>query len=143
MSNINAAIGRVQLSKFEFLASKRKELATEYVKKLQRIDNVFPIIQNFEDLVPHIFVVKIPKLRNRNGLRAKLLNEFDIQTGVHYQPNHKLAYFKENSVQPKLPNLEQIYPTILTLPLHPNLEIMDVGKVVYALEKSLPEFSHN
>jgi dTDP-4-amino-4,6-dideoxygalactose transaminase len=46
-----------------------------------------------------------------------------VQTGIHFQSNHLLSLYKNNST---LINIEETYPKLLSLPLHPNLEAKDV-----------------
>jgi len=39
-----------------------------------------------------------------------------IQTGYHYFPNHLLTFFKKKGEE--LPEIENIFPSLLTLPTH-------------------------
>jgi dTDP-4-amino-4,6-dideoxygalactose transaminase len=120
MSNIMAAIGIEQLKRFSTFQEKRKELATLYQEQLNGLNGVELLEINYNDITPHIFVIKI-----KNGRRDTLkigLENCGIQTGVHYKPNHLLGYYSDNA----LPITENIYKELLTIPLHPDLTKNDV-----------------
>jgi dTDP-4-amino-4,6-dideoxygalactose transaminase len=126
MSDIFAAIGIVQLRKLEINSKKRQDLFNRYLLNLKNNSQVALFEWDTSTgMVPHIFVLRIPGLRNRDDLRLKLEN-LGIPTGVHYKPNHLLNFYKEKY---RLPATESVYPEILTLPLHTRLEIKDVDKI--------------
>ena len=87
---------------------------------------IHPISKDFEATVPHIYVVRIEGLTNREVLQEKLL-EKGIQTGIHYNPIHKMSMYNSRI---KLPNTENITSQIVTLPTHPNLTRDDVSLIV-------------
>ena len=76
---------------------------------------------NFDEVVPHIYIIQVSN-NERDKLR-EYLDIFQIQTGIHYKPNHLLTYYKGSS---KLNHTEKVYNEILTLPLHPELNISDI-----------------
>jgi len=123
MSNIMAAIGIEQLKKFPKMASRRQELAKKYDSLLARNKYITVIPHNYDEVVPHIYVIRIESMDFRDSLRGELL-KFGIQTGVHWQPNHQLEFYA--GYQVALPTTEKVYPHLLTLPLHPDLSIEDV-----------------
>ena len=59
MSNIMAAIGMEQLKKFPKIAKKRQNLAKYYDHKFFNIREVVSLPRNYDEVVPHIYVVKI------------------------------------------------------------------------------------
>ena len=77
------------------LKAKRQLLANRYDENLKDNKLIITINHDYTLVVPHIYVVKIPKLKNRNTLREALL-EFGIETGVHWKPNHLLSMYKKN-----------------------------------------------
>jgi dTDP-4-amino-4,6-dideoxygalactose transaminase len=134
MSDIMAAIGRVQLRRFETeFRPKRVALASLYREKLAGHDKVRLFEADLGPVVPHIMPVRIPaELRDR---ARKILLDKGIQTGIHYKPNHLLARYGGGSVS--LPVTERIYPELLTLPLHADLSPADVETVVSTLVGAL------
>jgi dTDP-4-amino-4,6-dideoxygalactose transaminase len=111
MSNIMAAIGMVQIERIDDFRLKRQNIAMEYIDKLKDISEISFLNIDFNETLPHIFVLKTTK---RDNLRNFLL-EHNIECGVHYKPNHLLSkYYIDYS----LPTTERIYEQILTLPCH-------------------------
>jgi len=136
MSNIMAAIGIVQLERFPELSEKRRTLARHYDRRLKSNSNVSPLPHDYDHVVPHIYVIRIKGLRDRVDLRSRLANQ-GIQTGIHYQPNHWLEYYKVGDQPSPLPVVDSLYAELLSLPLHPDLDIQDVDLVCDALNTQL------
>jgi len=136
MSNIMAAIGIEQLKRFPEFAAKRQKLAKRYQENLSKTDSIELLEQDFDFIVPHIFVIKL-KSGNRDGVRKNML-EKGIETGFHYQPNHLLTFYNPDGSY-TLPITEQIFPRLLTLPLHPDLEELDVDYICSQLLEILSQ----
>ena len=113
MSDIMAAIGRVQLKKFRKFSKKRKEIAKYYYSKLINCEKVNLLDINYDLITPHIFVI-ILRDNMRDRIRSQLA-ELGVETGIHWKPCHHLSKYKANY---KLKNIEKIYKNILTLPCH-------------------------
>jgi len=111
MSNIMAAIGIVQLDRLESFKMKRQNIAKKYVEAFKDIREIQALDFNFDEVLPHIFVIKCER---RNELREYLI-ENNIECGIHYKPNHLLSKYKTND---SLAVTEKIYNEILTLPCH-------------------------
>jgi dTDP-4-amino-4,6-dideoxygalactose transaminase len=135
MSNIMAAIGLEQLKRISQMSSTRKLLARRYDTLLTNHDRIKTLPHDYEFVVPHIYVVSIQGLVDRKVLQSQLL-EYGIQSGIHYQPNHVLSYFRESSTLP-MPMTEAIFPGLLSLPLHADLSESDVDFVCQQLQKIL------
>ena len=125
MSNIMAAVGRVQLSRLDGeFAPKRRMLAELYRDRLSALSGVALLTQESDAwIVPHIFPVRI--LNGRQHAVIDGLEALGIPTGQHYKPNHLLTLFKAGP----LPVCEQLHGELLTLPLHPMLERTDIEAV--------------
>ena len=89
-------------------------------------------------MVPHIYVLRINNLVDRDSLKEDLLKR-GIQIGIHYKPNHKLKYFKtiEKST---LPVTEKVYSQVISLPIHPDLDVNDIEYVSKTLISILPKY---
>jgi len=126
MSNIFAAIGRVQLRRLlpEF-APARVAFAKRYRERLAGVAGVRLLATDLDAVIPHIQPVLIDRGR-RDAVRAAL-EAAGIQTGVHYKPNHLLTRF--GGGQPRLPVTERVYEELLSVPLHPGLSAEDVDRV--------------
>ena len=119
MSNIMAAIGIVQLSRIDEFREKRQSIVKIYIQELKNINEIEFLDFNYNEILPHIFVIKVKK---RDNLREYLL-ENNIECGVHYKPNHLLSKYKVNN---NLPITEKVYEEILTLPCHYDLSDQEI-----------------
>jgi dTDP-4-amino-4,6-dideoxygalactose transaminase len=127
MSNIFAAIGRIQLQKLDSeFAPIRKLLFERYRQLLHEKKNIkLQQIAAGVDIIPHIMPVRI-----LNGKRDGLKNELEtngVPTGIHYKPNHLLSYY--GGGETSLPVTEKIYNELLTLPLHPEISVQEVENI--------------
>ena len=135
MSDIMAAIGISQLNKFYKFAKIRKKIAKIYDQEFLSVHNVKTFKRDYDQIVPHIYVIRVPGLKNRKKLRDYLL-ENGIQTGIHYNLNHTLSFFKKFN-QERLEQSEKIFNEILTLPLHTDITERDVKFVVNSIKEFL------
>ena len=135
MSNIMAAIGRVQLGRLEaeFIPA-RRELAALYEERLSGVPGLALLTTDPQDfVVRHIMPARI--LDGRKDAVKEALAAKDIPTGVHYKPNHLLSAFGGAGIS--LPVTEQLYAELVTLPMHPGLSVKDVEDVCAALTSAL------
>lgn len=131
MSNVMAAIGIEQFKRKDFFFKQRRLLAKKYDTIFKGSRKVLTLDRDYDSIVPHIYVVILPFMSDREHIQTRLL-ELGIQTGIHYFPSHKLSFFK-NQTQELLPVTDKIFPSMLTLPLHPDLKIEDVEYVANTL----------
>ncbi|HEY41118.1 MAG TPA: DegT/DnrJ/EryC1/StrS family aminotransferase [Dehalococcoidia bacterium] len=126
MSNINAAIGLAQLAKLDRFIARRKEICRRYNESFR----CHPLIQclniDYDSVAPHIYVIRVKD--GRRDYLVDYLKERDIETGINYIPNHLHAFYRQP--QRDLPQTEQAYQEILTLPLHCGLTDEDVSQVI-------------
>ena len=141
MSNIMAAIGIEQLKKFNKFAVRRKQIATAYDKLLSSNQNIRLLNRDYKNVVPHIYVIRIKGLNDRDGLREAMYSE-GVEIGVHYIPNHFLNYFKSDK-KITLPVTEKVYQEIVSLPIHPDVNNDDIGYVISTLKKLVPFYTDN
>jgi len=131
MSNIMAAIGIEQLKRFPNLSKLRRDLARKYDELFA--DSVLQLLHHdYNEVVPHIYVVRLPKEIDREYV-AKKLAEQGIQTGLHYQPNHWLTLYQKN--QENINTVDTVFPTVISLPLHPDMKTSDVEFIAESLKE--------
>lgn len=127
MSNIFAAIGLCQLERFETeFKPKRQNLARRYNELLKNIAQISLFHDNYIETVPHIFPIRI--LNGQRDELKRFLLEKNIESGIHYHPNHLLTYFSYGEAS--LPITEKIFSELLTLPLHPEITELDQFYIV-------------
>jgi dTDP-4-amino-4,6-dideoxygalactose transaminase len=140
MSDLNAAIGRVQLTRLESeFAPRRVALAKRYRAALAGLPGVRTLPLDYGDVVPHIYPIYL-----EDGLRDEVrqtLTDAGIETGIHYKPNHLLSKF--GGATETLPVAERLYREMLTLPLHPQVTDEQQDAVVAVVRKLAIEHSRN
>ena len=133
MSNLFGAIGIEQLKKFSIFKKQRQSLSKRYDKYLKDLPGLILFGFNYNYVVPHIYPIRVLNGK-RDQLRKFLLKE-NIQSGVHYYPNHFLSMYNNPSIS--LPITEKIYNELLSLPLHPDVEIEDQDRVLNLIKEFL------
>ncbi len=135
MSNIMAAIGRVQLGRLDGeFGPKRRELADLYRERLSGVPGVVLLLEDPDAwIIPHIFPVRI--VNGRRNVVLEALEGAGIPTGQHYKPNHLLSLY--GGGRQSLPVSEKLHEEILTLPLHPGLSRDDVELVCRSIVSAL------
>ena len=88
--------------------------------------------------MPHIYPIRVIGLKNRDNL-ISFFKKYNIEVGYHYKPNHLLKFYKKNK-KVFLPNTEKIFPELLTLPLHPDLQVKEVKLICNIFRKNIHNF---
>ena len=136
MSNLFAAIGRVQLRRFpgEF-APQRVALARRYRGRLAALRGVRLFELDLDEVVPHMQPLLVTNGR-RDQVMAALAAQ-GVAAGLHYKPNHLLSFF--GGGRESLPVTERLYRELISLPLHPGLSLSDVDQVCDIIERNIFE----
>jgi len=129
MSNINAAIGLAQLRKVDTFIARRREICKRYDAALRDLPMVQPLRINYEEVAPHIYVVRVQD--GRRDALMQYLKDRDIESGINYIPNHLHSYYKREGLC--LPVTERAYGEIVTLPLHCALSDSNVDTVIESI----------
>ena len=132
MSNVMAAIGLEQLKRFPEFAKKRQYLAKRYDELFFNHPLINPLPRDYDNVVPHIYVVRVKGMKNRSEIIEKMLKR-NIQIGFHYQPNHWLSFYKDDK-QKQLETTDLIFPELMTLPMHPDLSDEHINYIVSELK---------
>lgn len=127
MTDIHAAIGRVQLGKLPAWTARRQAIAATFDANLQGV--VVPPVAPEAVHVYHQYTIRVAE--DRDGFAKALLDEHGIGTGVYYPiPNHELPSLKSEAT---LPVTAQAAAEALSLPVHPSLSDADVERVIAAV----------
>ena len=125
LSDINAAIGLVQLRKVESSNDRRREIVRMYRDGLADLDQV-EMPPEDDDVYRSSWHICEIKARDRDALSV-FLKDREINTGVHYKPIHLYRCYGN---RPVLPTAEAMFPKLLTLPLYPDLTDEEVHFVI-------------
>ena len=125
MTDISAAIGRVQLKKLDDFNTRRREIAMTYNAHLSEYVKV---PKNRRGHVFHQYTILCEK---RDSLRSHL-NSKGVGSGIYY-PSLLYEYAPMSDFIADCPNAKRLTDTALSLPVHPALSDSDVSKVIDAV----------
>jgi len=124
MTDIHAAIGRVQLAKLADWTAKRQENAAFLDASLRGV--VTPTVANNAVHVYHQYTIRVVGL-DRDEFAAQLA-EKGVGTGVYYPvPNHRLPAFNRDF---DLQETERAAREVLSLPVYPSLTESELVHIV-------------
>lgn len=127
MTDLHAAIGRVQLTKVLGWTAQRQQNAAFLDANLENVGT--PVVKAGAGHVYHQYTIRVSE--DRDGLAKALREEYNIGTGVYYPvPNHRLPSFNRTE---DLPNTETAAKEVLSLPVHPSLSQDDLERIVTAV----------
>ncbi|QSB24054.1 DegT/DnrJ/EryC1/StrS family aminotransferase [Curtobacterium sp. 24E2] len=127
MSDIHAAIGRVQLRKVLTWTAQRQANAAYFTRELRGVTT--PTTDPCAEHVFHQYVVRVPT--DRDGFAAALRSEFGVGSGVYYPiPVHRLPSFGQAV---DLPETDRAAAEVLALPVYPTLTLAQLDRIVEAV----------
>lgn len=139
ITDLQCALGISQLNKIDIFINKRKRLVRLYNELLKDIDGI--ILQKeelYSDTSKHLYILRIDLEKvnvDRDTIFDALIAE-NIGVNLHYIPVYKHPYYKEIGYKDNMcKNAEQLYKSIITLPLHVNMNEKDIRDVVNAVKK--------
>ena len=129
LSEIHAAIGRLQLRHLSEWNTRRREIARRYGETLAGSGVTVPIAKDWAEHVYYMYVIRT----DRRDELASFLRGRGIETGIHYPvPLHQQPCVKADA---HLPVTEKCVDEILSLPMHPQLTDSEVERVAAAVKE--------
>lgn len=141
-TDLNAAIGRVQLKRFSHFKERRKQIADIYVQGLEEVTAKIKFQTDCIGLnhARHLFVVQL-LTDNLNKSRDEVilaLREMNVGASIHYAPLHTMPLYNQDiNNSPVLPVTEKVAGTILTLPISASMTDEDAEYVVNMFKNAI------
>ena len=127
MTDVHAAVGRVQLTKLKGWTETRQRNAAFLDANLANV--VVPPVAEGATHVYHQYTIRVDGDRDR--FRQALADEHGVGSGVYYPiPNHRLPSFRREL---DLPETERAASSVISLPVHPSLSSADLDQIVHAV----------
>lgn len=133
-TDINAALGLVQLKKQEMLREKRAHIAHQYSKAFKDSANIImPFIKEDRTTSWHLYVIKIA---NRDEVIEKL-KEKGVGCSVHFIPIHKHPYYKNKYgyKNEDYPIANEVFDKSLSLPIYPDMSEEEVTYIINTVKE--------
>jgi dTDP-4-amino-4,6-dideoxygalactose transaminase len=133
-TDLQAAIGRVQLARQGEFAATRARIAEVYCQGLVGFDLALQDGVGSADHARHLFLVLLPEsLADRRAGILTGLRERGIGATVHYPPLHQMPLYNRDRPAPPLVVTEQIGRRVMTLPIGASMTADDAHRVVDTL----------
>jgi len=124
MTDVHAAIGRVQLTKLPAWTAKRQANAEFFNTHLEGV--TVPMVAEGATHVWHQYTIRVEG--DRDGFAKALAEEHGIGTGVYYPiPNNELPSF---GVEADLPETAKACAEVISLPVYPTLTDAELERIV-------------
>lgn len=130
MTDLHAAIGRVQLTKVDAWTEARRANARFLDANLRGV--VVPPVAEGAHHVYHQYTIRVAE--DRDGFVRALKEEHGVGSGVYYPiPNHRLPSLARYAPGLDLPETENAARQVVSLPVHPALRSDDLDRIVTAV----------
>lgn len=128
MTDLHAAIGRVQLKHLQEWTEKRQTNAQRLSAGLHGVEVPF-VPENFT----HVFHQYTIRIQRKRDAFSEELTKLGIGNGIYYPTQvHKLPSFNSEI---NLPETQKATETVLSLPVHPSLKKNDLSRIVASVNK--------
>jgi dTDP-4-amino-4,6-dideoxygalactose transaminase len=146
MTDIQAAIGLVQLERLEAMQKRRREIVQQYNAAFKDIPALqTPTERADVESAWHLYVLRLnlDKLTINRAAFIEQLKERQIGTSVHFIPIHLHPYYRDKySLQPEdFPVAYGEYQRTVSLPLHPGLTDEETADVIAAVTDVCEEYA--
>jgi perosamine synthetase len=125
MSDVQAAVGSVQLRKLDSLNSRRIEIAQRYTQGLTGIRGLtLPLVMPENKHVFHVYAVLVKEEfgRSKEDFMWDLWTRKGIKPWSHYMPIHLTQAYRRLGHGPgECPQAERLFDQYVSLPIHPRL----------------------
>jgi len=133
MTDVHAAIGRVQLTKVEGWTEARRANAALLDRNLENV--VVPPVHADATHVYHQYTIRV-EAGERDRIVAELREQYQVGSGVYYPiPNHELVSLQRFAPADDLPETRRAAAEVISLPVHPSLTEGDLERIVSAVNK--------
>lgn len=143
MTDIMAAIGLIQLDRYEGMLERRKWIIRKYDAMCDEL-GVKHLVHSGDDFQSsnHLYLTRIPGASDeiRREIIIKLV-ERGVNTNVHYKPLPMMSAYKAMGWDIKdFPNAYKYYENLITLPLHTKLTDEEVDYVIENFKEVVGEY---
>ena len=138
LTDMAAALGRVQLKRLPAFLQRRQQLAARYFAALQHLPLILPADAPAGDTHAwHLFVLRLSDAaRITRDEVIQRLSDAGIATSVHYVPLHRQPYWRDRyQLTPEMfPQAEKAYQRMFSIPLFTAMSDAEQERIIAALQ---------
>jgi dTDP-4-amino-4,6-dideoxygalactose transaminase len=139
MTDIQAAVGLVQLGKLDSLNDRRIEIAEEYSRSLSGLTGLnLPYVSPQCRHVFHVYALLIePDFPlNKEDFMWELYTSKRIKVWSHYMPIHLTTAYRKRGHQPgECPVAEELFTKYVSVPIHPRMNEESIQYVIRSIRE--------
>jgi dTDP-4-amino-4,6-dideoxygalactose transaminase len=144
LSDILAAMGRVQLRRHDSMMMRRRRIHETYSAHFAELEGIRPCPEAGGSS-HHLYTIEIdPQLCMRDDFAAAI-ESHNVKTGLHFIPLYRMSHYRlrygreeagreEESWKRRYPGCEHIFQRILSLPIYSSMSDEDILDVVKAVK---------
>lgn len=140
MTDIQAALGRSQMTRLDEFVAKRHLIVARYNELLADLPLILPWQHPDSYSSYHLYVIRLQlgKIENTHRQVFEILRDKEIMVNLHYIPVHTQPYYQQMGFkQGNFPEAEQYYREAISLPMYPDLSREEQDMIVKVLEEAL------
>lgn len=144
LTDFQAALITSQMQKLDKFAARRKEIVKVYDEAFAKIPEI--IVQKEipeSDTCRHLYIIRLDldKLSCTRREFFDAMSAENVQCQIHYVPVYWFPYYLHLGYQKGLcPNAEEVYKGIMSIPLYPRMNNIDVRDVIAAVTKIVKHY---
>ena len=140
MSDINAALGLVQLKKADTKLKIRSSIARKYTNALKGIRLIeTPYVKPDRESSWHLYPIKLKleEMRIDRDSFIKQLQKAGICTSVHFIPLYRHPFYRNTFAYniKDFPNTEWVYERLISLPIFPGIKEKEIEYISNTIKK--------
>ena len=144
LTDFQAALITSQLGKIDKFAARRKEIVKRYDEAFIEIPELFVQKEILEsDTCRHLYIIqlKLDKLTCTRREFYDAMSAENVQCQIHYIPVYWFPFYQNMGYKKGLcPRAEEIYKSIMSIPLYPKMTDLDVDDVIHAVKKVVENY---
>lgn len=141
MTDLQAAIGLVELERYEETLKRRAAIFEQYNEVFEEDDRfeISPSTTNDKTTSYHLYLLRVKNVDEATrDLIIQEIFEQEVSVNVHFQPLPNFSAYKNlGFVKSDYPNTYQQYSTEITLPVYYDLTDEQVQTVISAVKKAI------
>ncbi|MFA4848762.1 MAG: UDP-4-amino-4,6-dideoxy-N-acetyl-beta-L-altrosamine transaminase [Methanoregula sp.] len=146
LTDFQCALAMNQLKKLSGWVKRRQEIAKRYDIAFSSIPEIAPLcLRKDVSHAYHLYVIRLnpEKMHTDRATIFKALRAEGIGVNVHYIPVHLHPFYQQKlgTKRGMCPAAEKAYEEIISIPIYPKMNEIDVNDVIKAVQKVICAFS--